>query len=190
MVLAKVLIRFCRSSREDSHARYPMCCLRAFPLLAIVFALYACAVSSGHVASPVASSPIGVWEVSESWGTARDGNAWHFATPQPLLIMFTRQHYVEIGRHADTLARPFSTPPTDDERLAYYRQFVANAGTYSVSGDTIICQPEVGAMANGTTPIPTRAFRYRFRLLGDTLFLNQTNQRDGSTLSLRLSRRE
>src|SRR5205823_1965136 len=88
----------------------------------------------------------GVWKVVEA---KRSGpNAGTNSNPQPGLYIFTRKHYATVGVIGD---KPRPQVPdvekaTASELLAMWGPFVANAGTYEISGDTLTTRPLVAKM--------------------------------------------
>ena len=119
----------------------------------------------------------GAWKVIEIVVTG--DNASNISTPQPGLILFTQKHYSSMwvpGNQPRSLFKGES--PTDQEKIAAYDSFVANAGTYEVTGETLTLHPVVSRspnfMAGGSA-------KNQFRIEGTTLWLIQKN----TDLSLR-----
>lgn len=113
----------------------------------------------------------GVWKVTEIVVTGAD--AVNVATPQPGLIIFARKHYSVMwipGNQPRTLFKGES--PTNEEKIAAYDSFVANAGTYEVAGEILTLHPVVSRspnfMAGGSA-------KNQFRIEGTTLWLIQKN---------------
>ena len=115
----------------------------------------------------------GVWRVAET--SSADSAVAPLLDP-PGLYIFTRTHYsmmYVIGQ----LPRPVfaAVDPTDAEKITAFETFIANSGTYQVSGNTFVTSPTVAKnpnfMAGGRD-------QYQFRTAGDTLWLTS----DGSGL--------
>ena len=126
--------------------------------------------------SQESSSIEGAWRITETISTGE--NASSNKTPQPGLFLFTKKHYsvVSVG---GTAPRPDLGAPadpaklTDAEKLARYEvwdAFSANAGTYSVSGNTVTLSAMVAknpaVMARPGTP-------REFKIEGNTMTLTQ-----------------
>jgi hypothetical protein len=119
----------------------------------------------------------GVWKVTEIVVTGEDAS--NVRSPQPGLIIFTQKHYSVMwipGNQPRTLFKGES--PTNEEKIAAYDSFVANAGTYEVAEQTLTLHPVVSRspnfMAGGSA-------KNQFRIEGTTLWLIQKN----TDLSLR-----
>lgn len=119
----------------------------------------------------------GAWKVTEIVVTG--ANASNVANPQPGLIIFARKHYSVMwvpGNQPRSLFKGES--PTDEEKIAAYDSFVANSGTYEVTGATLTLHPMVARspnfMAGGVS-------KSQLRIEGTTLWLTQKN----TDLSLR-----
>jgi Lipocalin-like domain len=113
----------------------------------------------------------GVWKVTEIVVTGED--AVNVPSPQPGLIIFTEKHYSVMwipGNQPRTLFKGES--PTNEEKIAAYDSFVANAGSYEVTGETLTLHPVVSRspnfMAGGSA-------KNQFRIEGTTLCLLQKN---------------
>ena len=118
----------------------------------------------------------GVWRVTEVVVTG--ANAATNRSPQPSLYVFTRQHYSIMTVNGTAPRKDFGTAKdpsklTDAEKIARYEAwdaFIANSGTYQVSGSTLTTRPLVAknpAVMAG--PAATRAFK----IDGNTLTLIQ-----------------
>ena len=119
----------------------------------------------------------GAWKVTEI--VVSGANASNVANPQPGLIIFARKHYSVMwvpGNQPRSLFKGES--PTDEEKIAAYDSFVANSGTYEVTGATLTLHPMVARspnfMAGGVS-------KSQLRIEGTTLWLTQKN----TDLSLR-----
>jgi hypothetical protein len=146
------------------------------------------------VVMPVSAQPKqsiqGVWRVVEITITDSPAGrrdpfgafpAGTHTNSQPDLIIFTGRHY---SRTTDTAAQPrpttpYKTPgrPTLEELQAEWGPFVANAGTYEVSGTTVTLHaivaksPRAQAEKNFT--------KLTFKLDGNTLWLTPVETEAG-----------
>jgi len=97
--------------------------------------------------------------------------------PQTGLFLFTAKHYAIIRDTADQRRPPVKDPanPTPAEALATYGPFVAQAGSYEVTGDdTLVLRPSVmmNPPADGNY---TLAFTYTFKIDGNNLTVTQVS---------------
>ncbi len=60
-----------------------------------------------------------------------------FDTTQPSILLFTAGHYAALTGRGTEPRETFPEEPTDEQRLAAWRRFFANAGTYEVHGNEI-----------------------------------------------------
>jgi hypothetical protein len=135
----------------------------------------------------------GVWRVSEA--TAPDGTA--IKNPQPGLYVFTKRHYsiVLVRGTSERTEPPAAADPaklTDAEKIARYeawRSFVANAGTYEVSGGTLNMTPIVAKNPALMGPSATRPAT-SFTLTGKTLTITQKSADGKSETKVVLTRLE
>jgi hypothetical protein len=104
---------------------------------------------------------------------------------QPELMIFTSRHY---SRTTDTAAQPrptdsYKTPgaPTLEELQAEWGPFVANAGTYEVSGAIVTLKAIVAK--NPRAQNPKNFTRLTVRLDGNTLWLTPLETEGGPILS-------
>ena len=147
---------------------------RALTLVALVFVLMPMSAQSTQ-------SIQGVWRVVEitipdSAGRRDPFGAFPAGThtnSQPELMIFTGRHY---SRTTDTAAQPrpttpYKTPgkPTLEELLAEWGPFVANAGTYEVSGTTVTLHAIVAK--NPKAQAEKNFTKLAFRLDGNNLWL-------------------
>ena|SRR5438477_4391915 len=117
-----------------------------------------------------AKKPIeGVWKVTEIAVTG--ANASSNANPQPSVFIFAQQHYSMMyvpGNKARTLYK--ADAPTNEEKIAAFDSFIANTGTYEISGSTLTIHPAVARnpnfMAGGLD-------KYQYRIEGTTLTLTE-----------------
>ena len=109
----------------------------------------------------------GVWQIEEVTivGGANEGT---YTNPQPSLYIFTEQHYSTLIVPGDSPRQLFSDETTDEETLAAFDNFIANAGTYQVAGSTLTVLASVAKVPGAMTG---EAFTYEYSLDGDSLTL-------------------
>jgi hypothetical protein len=109
------------------------------------------AFAQGQAAEASDQTMVGAWKLVEftQVGQAKTSQ------PQPSLWIFSQKHY-SLAFIFGTKARTQDAPGaqlTDAEKAAMYDPFVANSGTYSVSGNMLTTVPIVSktqsAMTNG-----------------------------------------
>jgi hypothetical protein len=113
--------------------------------LVIALCLLAASTVSAQTKTPLE----GVWKIAE-WifpdtsPFVKPGAPRTISNPEPSLIIFTRRYYsrLNIEEPRPPVARPKDLQkPTDAEKIALYEQwrpFTASAGTYEISGSTLI----------------------------------------------------
>ncbi len=109
----------------------------------------------------------GAWKVVEIVVTG--AGASNNANPQPSLFIFAKTHYSMMlvpGTQPRALFK--AEEPTNEEKIPAFDSFVANTGTYEVTGSTLTIRPIVARypnfMAGGFD-------KYQFRIEGNTLWL-------------------
>jgi hypothetical protein len=122
----------------------------------------------------------------KSHGTAFDG-AWRVIAvevegsgatkhdqPQPSLVLFSGEYY-SWSRVTTTSPRALfvAETPTDAERVAAFDSVLFNAGRYEVSDSTLTVWPIVARSPNF---MGGASESYRFRLSGDTLWVEQRSE--------------
>ena len=120
----------------------------------------------------------GAWQTTEVSFTSPD-SSWTETSPQPSLTIFAEQHYSIMfvpGTEPRSLfagdeATFGSFEPTDAEKLAAYDSFIANSGTYQVSGSTLTTQPMVAKNPNFMSG---GSLVFTYQIEGDTLRLTIT----------------
>ena len=114
----------------------------------------------------------GVWKVSEIVVTGTDAST--VTSPQPGLVIFAHKHYSMMWIPGDQPRSLFkANPPTNDEKIAAYDSFVANSGTYDLSGETLTLHPMVARSPNFMTGGQTAT--YQVKVEPTTLSLTTTN---------------
>ena len=141
----------------------------------------------------------GAWKVAEIVVTGQD--AGDVTNPQPGLLIFARKHYSMMwipGNQPRSLFK--ADPPTNEEKIAAYDSFVANSGTYELTGDTLTLHPIVARSPNfmagdrvATYQVRIEATRLSLRSTGpSTPSANRVSPASGSTsnTTLKLTRVE
>ncbi len=114
----------------------------------------------------------GAWTITEvSFSTA--DTSWTEANPQPGLYISLEPHYSTLIVQGSEPRDLFSDDPTDAEFLAAFLPFVANSGTYEVSGTTLTVRPLVALHPNSMS---NNSYTYTYRVEGDTLRLTLSAQ--------------
>lgn len=118
----------------------------------------------------------GAWRVTEVVTTGPGGGT--LAAPQPGLLLFTGGHYsytFVTGAEPRAPVPPGFASPTD--LLDAWGPFTANAGTFEISGSTLIRRPLVAKSPDAMAP---GAFNeYTFRLSADTLWVTTVGTEGG-----------
>ncbi len=110
----------------------------------------------------------GAWTITEVSVTTPD-RSWTEANPQPGLYIFLEPHYSTLIVRGSEPRELFSDDPTDAEFLAAFgNAFIANSGTYEVSGTTLTVRPLVAKRPNSMS---NNSYTYTYRVEGDTLRL-------------------
>jgi len=160
--------------------------MRKLALLPAVLAVAAVAVAFRTVPGTQAS-PAGAWKLVEVTITNDEGTTTN-QVDQPNLTIFTGGHYASVNVFGDEPRAELPEDPTDEQRLAAWQPFNANAGTYDMSGSdlttTVIVAKSPNATANhrSNTSVVERD--------GDTLYRTFTNPNNGATFKLKYVRVE
>ena len=109
----------------------------------------------------------GAWTITEVSVTTPD-TSWTEANPQPGLYIFLEPHYSTLIVQGSEPRELFSDDPTDAELLSAWSPFIANSGTYEVSGTTLTVRPLVAKQPNAMSD---DSFTYTYQVEGDTLRL-------------------
>ncbi len=110
----------------------------------------------------------GVWKLVHV--TTAEGD---FDSPQPSILLFTAGHYASVSVRGSEPRETFPEEPTDEQRLAAWRRFFANAGTYEVSGNEIHTKVIVARNPNLTAEQAERSST--FEVDGDTMVRTLSN---------------
>jgi hypothetical protein len=123
-----------------------------------------------------AGSIRGAWRTVEV--TVPGPNGVTHTSVQPNLVIVTAKHYSRVEVHAG--ARPILTDvatATADDLRAAWGPFVAEAGTYDVTGDVITMRPIVAKDPAATARATFRVFSYK--VAGDTIWLTAERTEKG-----------
>jgi hypothetical protein len=114
----------------------------------------------------------GVWRVVDVTIPGPEPRTIAFAN-RPNLTIITPKHYsrVEVQADGPRPILPDATKATADELRAVWGPFVAEAGTYEVTGDVITMRPL--ASKNPAVMGPGVFITYAYTLTGDTMSLTQ-----------------
>jgi len=136
--------------------------------LAAVLALLAVAVTVSGQSSPADTSLVGAWRVTEF----ADANAAPITNAQPGLYIFSRQHYsfTHIQGTRPLPAYPSNDKATDADKVAVFNALYLNAGTYTVTGNTLATKAMV---AKSAFAIGGAGNQYEFKVTGNNLVLTQ-----------------
>ena len=108
---------------------------------------------------------IGAWLITETTVTTPAGTEVD-SNPQPGIYVFTERHFSTMLIPGAERPR-FSEARTDEERLAAYDNFAADAGTYEITGSELVTSNILAKTPNGMNS----SIRYGFSLEGDFLVL-------------------
>jgi hypothetical protein len=133
------------------------------------------AMVAGRTAAPSAAEPNaavqGVWRTIE---VVVPGSAGGTFKPDATLAIFHGRHYSRVEVHAEQPRPPLGNPAdaSADQLRAVWGPFVAEAGTFDVSGNDVITvratvAKNPAAMRDGASSV------YSFRRQGDTLTLTE-----------------
>jgi|SRR6476620_9033414 len=113
----------------------------------------------------------GVWKVTEIVVAGQDAS--NVSNPQPGLIIFTQKYYSVMwvpGNEPRSLFK--GENPTNEEKIAAYDSFIANAGSYEVVDGILTLHPMVSRSPNF---MGGGSAKNQFRIEGTTLWLTQKN---------------
>ncbi len=119
-----------------------------------------------------ARTPVeGTWKVTEIVVTGT--GAFRNAAPQPGLFIFTPTHYSFLYVPDNEARALFEGPvATDSEKLRAFDSFLANVGTYVISGTTVMLRPIAARVPNCGTGA---SMRLQFTVDSAALLLTQKN---------------
>src|SRR5512146_1212237 len=114
------------------------------------------------------SSIEGVWKIVEV-GQTGGGSVSTNPNPQPSLLIITRGYYMLMFVPGDKPRTMYqAVKPTDAEKLAAFDSFLANGGTYELSGNTMTIHPTVARVQNYAAGGWTK---YTVRVEGNNLYM-------------------
>jgi len=121
----------------------------------------------------------GAWQITEINITGPSARTITFAEPRANLVIFTGKHYsrVEVQSENPRPLIPDIAKATADELRATWGPFVAEAGTYEVTGNAVTMHPI--ASKNPAVMGPTVFVRYTFNISGSSLQLTQDRNQNG-----------
>ena len=146
-------------------------------------------------AAPMPHPIVGAWSVTGFSGADADGNPLSTASPQPSLYLFVDGHYsvMYASEETTTVPRsqarqlyadgnwPPSTQPADADKIASYDSFIANSGTYEISGSSVTTDPIIAKDPNFMT---AGSVTFEFEVVGDTLTLSASDGNGSGTTTL------
>jgi len=132
---------------------------------------------AGLAAYPSPGPLVGAWQAVEATVTGPGARTITIPEPRPNLIILTPKYYSRVEVHAEG-PRPLLPEPATasaDQLRATWGPFVAEAGTYEVTGNVITMRPI--AAKNPEAMAPGAFITYTFRLEGQILWVtHQRNQ--------------
>ena len=158
--------------------RRPAAALVAIVVASLMFGYAACATS------PQASTLEGTWRTVEVTVTNSEGSNTRQIS-QPNLTIFADGHYASLTVFGAEPRENLPEEPTDEQRLAAWRPFAANAGSYSISGSDITTRVLIAKSSNATAE--NRETTTPFELDGDVLHRTFTND-SGTTFHVKYER--
>jgi hypothetical protein len=136
--------------------------------------------SAGIVGQSQGGSLQGVWQTVEVTIAGAAPRTIAIPRPAPWLTIITARHYSRTEVQAEGLPRPILADvakATADELRAVWGPFVAEAGTYEVSGNIVTMHPM--ASKNPAAMAPGAFIVSSYKLDGDTLWLAQQRNQSG-----------
>ena len=109
---------------------------------------------------------LGAWRITEVSVTSPD-TTWTSKNLQPGLYIFSDRHFSNLLVSGTEDRTPFTDETTDEEVLAAYQRFIADAGTYEVTDTELTTHNIVAKMPN----FMNGGFTYRYTVHGDSLVL-------------------
>ena len=135
--------------------------------------------AAGVAAQSKSASIQGVWQTVELRVTGPSPRTITIPQPGPYLTIFTAKHYsrTEVQAEGPRPVLADVAKATADELRTVWGPFVAEAGTYEVSGGMLTVHPlaskSPAAMAAGAFIV------YSYKLDGDTLSITQVRNQSG-----------
>ena len=145
----------------------------------IVFAIAAVSLLAFQPAETTDASALeGVWKSVHLTITNEEGTE-EFEITAPSLLIFTKGHYASMNVRGQEAREPLTNDATDEQLVAAWRRFGANAGTYSVADGEITTKVIVAKSPNSTAE--HRENSAPFEVDGDTLVRTFTNRAGTAT---------
>jgi hypothetical protein len=156
--------------------------------IVLVFAIAAVSLLAFQPAATSDASAVeGVWKTIHVTITNEEGTEVREIT-QPNLLIFTESHYASVSVRGAEAREELPDEPTDEQLLAAWRPFNANAGTYSAADGEIATKVIVAKWPNATAN--QRENSAPFRLDGDNLVRTFTNGAGTTTWAVTYERVE
>ncbi len=158
--------------------------MRQLTLIAVL-AIVAVSIAAFRPAATTDAHAVeGVWKMVHVTRIDADSTQENEITT-PSLMIFTATHYaaVRAGQREE-----LGEDPTDEQLLAAWRDFNANAGTYKVEGNEIHTKVIVAKSPNATAE--QREGHTPFEVDGDTMYRTWTNAQGTVTWKVKYMRVE
>jgi len=120
-------------------------------------------------ARPDGNPFVGAWVITRASVTDPTGTTVN-DSPEPGLYLFTERHFSNMLIPGAERA-PFSPEGTDEERLAAYDNFIADAGTYEYTDTTLTVHNIIAKVPNVMPPYASGPVTYQWRPDGEALVL-------------------
>jgi hypothetical protein len=135
--------------------------------------------AAGVAGQPKSTSIQGVWQTVELRITGPSPRTITIPQPGPYLTIFTAKHYsrTEVQGEGARQILPDVAKATADELRAVWGPFVAEAGTYELSGGMLTVHPLVSK--SPAAMAPGAFIAYSYKLDGDTLSFTQVRNQSG-----------
>lgn len=146
-------------------------------LLTMCLGLCALVITASAQRPETGSPLVGAWRVTE----VGDGKSAPTPSPQPGLYIFTKQHYsfARINGAKPLPDYPSNDKATDADKVAVFNALYLNAGTYTVTGNTLTTKALV---AKSAFAMAGAGNQYDFAITGSVLVLTQ--QPSGAVVKL------
>jgi hypothetical protein len=138
---------------------------------------------TGYTSSDI----MGVW-TAVSWERTNEEGTEKNEITMPNMMMFTAKHYamMRIGGEGERELLP--EEPTDEQRLAAYQRFMANAGAYKVDGNMLVTKAKIARSPNAMhDPQPNESM---IHMDGDMMHRTWKNAETGNKLVVTYKRAE
>jgi hypothetical protein len=130
---------------------------------------------------------MGVW-TAVSWERTNEEGTEKSEIANPNMMMFTAKHYamMRIGGEGERELLP--EEPTDEQRLAAYQRFMANAGAYKVDGNMLVTHTKIARSPNAMhDPQPNESM---IHMDGDKMHRTWKNEETGASWTVTYKRAE